>query len=1133
MSLQYIFGGSGCGKTYRCIEELSEKTKSNKNIIYIVPEQFTLQAEKDIINFVHSSSIVNIQVLSFKRMSYRLFSETGIPDKKNLEELGKLMLIRKIIYELSDKLLYFNKSADKQGFIDSINKTISEFYRYEITPHEISLSIEKLKNDDVLYSKLSDIHLIYKTFKDYISQNFISDDETLDLLAEKIPKSNFFENTEIWIDGFNGFTPQEFSVLKELLKKAEKITISLCINNNSISYQEIKNYDPFFEIKASINKLSSIASETKTKIPKPIFLKENLRYKNNKELLFLSENFLKYTKKEFSAPMNNIEIINCKNYYNELEMTAVKIFELIYNNNYKYSDIAVILCSDSYENPLKSIFGKYKIPYFIDNKKGMDGHPLTEFILSVFEMLSSNMAYEPIFRFLKTGLTEIDSDEISILENYVLAYGIRGKKWFYEHWDYGFDNNKNFCENDINYIKDCFTEIIGDFIKFLKSKPKHTVKDISMQLIKFLSKNKIEKVLMDWVNSAKENNPLTASEHIQVWNMIMNITQKSVEIFGDREVTPKEYAKIINSAISNSTIGLLPPTQDELIVGTLKRTRTPNIKALFLLGVNDGIIPSFNDEDTIFNDSEKELLAANGMELSPISLKSAVREQFDIYRIFSKAENKLFLSYPTGGLDGKPKRPSSILAKIKKLFPTLEEYSFEPENQITLPIPTFENLVRHLNDYANGTMLDESYKDIYIWFKNSKTFSKYLKMTESFLFSKRKENYISRKVVKKLYGNEIRSSVSKLEDFSKCPYMFFVKYGLKAKERKIYELTSPDLGIIFHTTIEKFSNELENKNKNWRNMSTEEINSSIDKIVDEISETQNNAILLSSGKYKHMVQNIKRVTKRSINVLAEHIKCGDFEPLGYEIGFGAKEKLPPVVIDLKDGMKLILTGKIDRIDIYNSNNNTYVKIIDYKTYKTSYNLTYVYYGLQLQLLTYLDAVIKTGTPQIGNNLLVGGMFYFTIDDPIISKVVDNTEELESEIQKMFKLNGLLINDKEISAAMDKNLITSLNSNIIPAKLKKDGDFNQKGTSAVSPEDFDTLRKYVIEVATDIGNEILKGNIQIYPADKISASFKTNACTYCPYNSICQFESSNKENQYRKIKTLKEPITDIKEFLDNH
>ena len=565
MSLKYIFGGSGSGKTEICMSQIMAETEKMKKsaLLYIVPEQFTMQAERELVLCSKEKSIMQAQVLSFKRLSHYIFSETGGIVGALLDETGKSMLLRKITLQLSKELQYFTKMVDKQGFIENLANTITEFYRYNISREDILKYLNEVRNKESLYLKMHDIHKIFSDFEQYISEKYISTEQVLDFVPERVEKSFLLENSEIWIDGFNGFTTQEYNIISSLLKRGRDVTVAMTVRSEEIVYDNLSEIDPFFETKNTINKLSKLANESNVKIEKPIFLQEYPRFNNFSSLSFLEKHYFSYKKESSNEQIDNIKIKQANNIYTEITYVANEIINLVREKNYRFSEIAVITGDISrYERGIKRMFRIYDIPFFIDTKLKILSHPLTELIRSSLDIIAYNFTYESVFRFLKTSLIDIEETDLFKLENYVLAYGIKQYKWKKE-WTYGFTDglyNKDKINETRVHVLDCLKPLAENF----NNSKKYTVKEVATRVFEMLYNLNVTETLDLWG---------TDRVHVQVWNKICELMDKMVEILGDELVTIREFGKILDSGLQQSDIGIIPPSLDQVVIGDFERTR--------------------------------------------------------------------------------------------------------------------------------------------------------------------------------------------------------------------------------------------------------------------------------------------------------------------------------------------------------------------------------------------------------------------------------------------------------------------------------------------------------------------------------------------------------------------------------
>lgn len=1121
--MKYILGASGTGKTTFCFEEIKKQASENLDNTYylIVPEQFGIETERNLIKQINNNVLMNIQVTSFSRFAETMFLKLGYSNLKILEDDGKYMLLRKIVAENKNLLEYFANSIDKQGYIDNLTDIITEFYNYLIKPSDIQMLMQKAKeeNKQNLYSKLKDLLIIYNAYTNYLKDEFISTDEKLDILSSYLNNNEILKNYSFWIDSFTSFTAQEYKVIEKLIINSKDVTVSFVLNINQIHFETIKLFDPYYEVKNAIKKINTLALENNIKILDKVYLDKNYRHQNDSALSHLQKYYFNYTLNKYDSQTNNIRIFRATNIYNEIEETAKIIHALVSSNKYRYKDIALITENVvNYEKLLRDTFNDYEIPCFFDTKQDIMSHPLTELIRALIDIVVHNYSYESVFRFLKTNLTPIDRTDIDMLENYVLAYGIKNYKWHLEKWKYGFDKGV-YDETKIHQTKQMFLDITTPITDSLSKDKKTSIKDICTKIFDMLYAMKIPEKLNSWIDEQQNIDTLAQVWHKQIWGKIVNVFEKLVDILGDEQVTISEFAKILDVGFSKVDMGIIPQTVDSIIVGDFERTKLNEVKAVFIINLNEGIIPKHIEEKGLLSDDERMFFEQKGMELKPSSIRLSFASQFSIYSVLVKPTTFLHLSYSLGTLKGKALQVSNVLTKIKGIFPTIDEKSDDAKNEIyniNLPKPTFKSMSQILQQYKSTNNINPIYIDAYTWFKNSDIYKDKINKFENILFDKFEDEKLNEHSIKKLYGDNMLTSVSKIERYVKCPFSYFVEYNLNVKERKIYEVTNLDLGNLFHKVLEDFSVKCQEAGKSFRTITQEEINDIVDLRTDVLAKELYSEVFLSTSRLKYAVERIKRISKRSIWALSEHVKAGLFEPLGEEIAFSFDTPLTSIVIELPNNLKITIVGRIDRVDVFSHNGNKYIKIIDYKSGDLKFSLSDVFLGMQMQLLLYLNAFIKNGKKLFDKDfegkLLPGGIFYFNIKDPLLELDEEVSNDIvEKLILKQFKMSGIVSENIEIVKAMDQNI--SGHSEIIPAYIKKtDGNFGANSSTATD-EKFEELESFVNEKIKQIAKEIFGGLIKVNPYKK---GTKTG-CDYCKYSSICQFDIIDKPNRYKILK----------------
>lgn len=1117
MALRFIVGTAGSGKTQLCMEEIiKNQNNHNGRQIFIVPEQFTSQTERDLIAHSPQNAILSAEVLSFGRLAHQIFSKNGIGKKKPLGDIGKSMALQKILLNEKDNITFFKNTLDKNGFVEQLSLTISEFSQYYIDPAQLLYRAQSENLAMGVKEKLSDLAIIYQSYLNFLQKDYISADETLALLAKQLPTSKLFETTEIWLDGFYGFTPQEYSVIENLLKLSVRVTITLPMDEKSYIASFLPPSAPFFEPYTAKNKLLSLAQENGLAVEDPVFLFENHRAKTESLKSLEKYYFQGYYKK--CSLHESIQIISCPTKQEEVSFAASTITRLVREKGLRYKDIAIVTNAvEIYEKTLRSVLREYHIPCFIDSRREITSHPLITMIGAFLDCLIYDFRYENVFAYLKSGLTSFSLDEIDALENYVLAYGIKGFKWQKEHWEYGLKKQGEETLAYMNALRQRFIEPFQPFLQ-LKKNGKHPLKQVITSLILCMRDLDIDTKLSTWASVSQKNGDLEkAQEHLQIWQLLMQVFEKANEILGNEPMTLADAAKIISVGIQKCTMGVIPPTTDCLVVGDIERSLLPEIKYLFVFGVNEGILPSPSNPKGIFTEAERQHLTSLGMELASNAKQKTFEEQFLIYRGLTRPQNGLLLSYANAEIEGKALFPSSLIDRLCRMDPLLKPQPYEVfKVEEIVPSATFHHLGSIMRKHTQTSPMDPVWQDIYSFFATNTQWENRLRLLRKGFVTSIKEEQLSPKTTKQLFGEKIFSSVSHLERFASCPFSYFAEYGLKATERELYQLHTPDLGLLFHEVLEIFSTKIQTEHIQWSDLTQEKTKEFIDEAVEMASPKIGNQILLDTAANQYLIHRLKRISNRAAWTLVQHLKNGDFVPQGYEIGFGLHEALPPIVIDLAAGNQLVLSGKIDRVDLLDTHGNRYAKVIDYKSGSKAFNFQDVYYGLQLQLLIYLDAYLKH-YEKSDKPVKPGGVFYFRITDPNISLNKEMTpQEIEESLYQKMQMTGLLLENDAVIQGIDHVFVDELKgktSSIVPVGYTKKGEASSTAFLADETQ-YEKLLSFVVNQAADLGNSIQKGLIAPSPYRKNDQS----PCSYCRFKPICR-NTYDDQPQWRDLKKV--------------
>ena len=1050
MGLRIIYGRAGTGKSEYIFNEIKEKIKNNynKKIYIITPEQFSFTAEKKLMQDM--KSVIKAEVITFNRMAYRLMQEKGGIINTSLTKCGKAMLIYSILQAEKNNLKFLNKSDEN---IDLAMRTITEFKKHGILVNDLIKESENI-DDVVLKTKLNDLIIIYKRFNEKIKDDYIDETDLLTNLAENIDKIDLFKGAEFYIDEFSGFTEQEYTIIENLINISEKVTVNFCIDN--LDLKTDPNIDVFYPNKITLSKILKLNGNEKIEF---INLENTYRFKNE-ELKILEKSL--YNKKICKCENNieNVKLFLAKNQYSEIENVAKEIKRLIKYENYRYKDISVITKSiNSYSGLIRAIFNKYNIPVFIDEKRDLNQNIVIQYFLSIFEILIKNFTYESVFNYLKIGFLDIEENDIFKLEKYCIKYGIKNNK-FKSDFVYGI-NGQN--KEEIGYLNKLRKEITNPLIELKENINKNrTVENIAKEMYLFLKNNNFEIKLNEKICNLKNKELIDlAKEYKESYAIILNILDEMVLIFKDEKMTLDKFYNLVKIGLKNNGLGKIPSTQDQVIVGDTDRSRSHKVKAIFIIGLNDGIFPSIDKNEGFLSDNDRELLKIDGIELAKGTLENLYDDNFNIYKAFTTAEEKLFLSYASSDNEGKNLRPSILIMKLKKIFTNINE-----ESDILLAD----------NEYGN----------------------------EKNLLSLK--NRISVLNTQKLYGSILKTSVSKLEKYKTCPYSYFLQYILNLKEKEELKVQNIDTGSFMHEVIDTFFEKIQIEKKSLSDISENDIEKIIDEIINELLNDNKNYIFNATAKYRLLVIRLKRIILKAIKYIIDSLVKSEFNLLGTEIEFSENGKYRPIIINTDDGKKVEIVGKIDRVDVGRLDDKQYVRIIDYKSSVKGIDLNSVYGGLQLQLITYMDAICTL------EDFLPASILYFSLLEQIInSNKKLSEEEIESKIKNNFKMKGLVLADIKVAKMHDKNLETGASS-IVPIYIDKSGNLSNKKSSIVTKEEFEKLQKYIIKTIKEISKEIFEGNMEVKPYYKN----KKTPCEYCSYKLMCGFNSGIYKNDYRYI-----------------
>jgi len=1124
VSLTIVYGRSGTGKSEYCLEGVKAAGLNGKKAWLIVPEQFSHVKEAELINKTGYITD-NLKSTSFKRLSYSVLKAEKRTETV-LDRTKKSMLIAKALYSVRSELHVFKNMHKKQGFISVIQDMISEFKRSCAMPGDVREYAENISNDSLLKLKLTELALIYEEYQKAIDKNFIDDDDNISFLANSILKNETMNDTAIYIDEFFRFTKAEMLCIEAFLKKGADVTVCLCMSDDDRTKSGI-----FEPVVSTYNALLKLAKKNGVVINQPVILYEKYRFKDSKELSMLESEYPKYKINIYNEETHDISLFTASDIYSEVTRLACNILKSVQKNNLRFKDIAIICGSpDNYRNIIKTVFDIYDIPVFIDTKRDLLSHPVIIMIFAILDICVDGFDTKYILSYLKSGYSNLSRDEIDVFENFVLSGNIRKADWldderFLKRAKTVFDDSEDLLETDSDLAKKILEmkeRILSPILKFkdeISQSRKASVRaDAILSFFDEISLSKKIKKETDMLLA--EGEAETAEEYAKVYNVLMETIESFKVCIGEESVGVERLYDILSAGLSECTLGVIPPINDGVFFGDLSRSIARNVRHLYIVGANEGAFPPSAPSENILSDTERIYLNEKGLSLAPDTKKIMFDYGFMVYNILNISKEKLFISYSISDLNGDGMRPSILISKVKKIFPEIE-FSTDvdgrhekTENYVLTKKSAFNYLLRKKE-------LTENDLKLYELLNEDELYKEKLKTAERAAAYKNKAQILERDIVKSLYQGNLKGSVSSFEKYSACPFSYFLTYGLSAKERKLFDIDTPDFGSLLHRVIDTFSKQITSCGKSFSEIGKDECEKIVSDILDDIVGRMFIKKLYSEKKLILLVKRLKKYAFRATWAICEHIKRGEFEPCAFEAEFSENGDMAPLSIGLPSGDKITLIGKIDRIDKYEQNGELYVKVIDYKTGKKDFSLSDIYNKLSLQLCVYITAVCENGEKLLGKSPKTAGMFYFKLSDTPTETL--KKEEVDDKKQlSIFKMSGMVLDNEEIIEAMERGIVGY--SAILPVMMSKDGQLIKGKSKAASLSQFEKLKSYVKKTASEIGKEILSGKVDILPC----ANGKDMPCTFCKFHSVCGFDINTDE--YRQVGKLKDDV--IWEMFEN-
>lgn len=1129
MSLRFYFGPSGSGKSHRIYEEIMQRAaqEPGRNFLIIVPDQFTMQTQKDLVMRSDRGGILNIDVLSFGRLSHRILEEVGTKEMPVLDDTGKSLVLQKIAADLKEQLPAMGSLLHKQGYIHEVKSAISEFMQYGISTQDMDKLIASAEKRGALAMKLRDLKTLYRGFQDYIRDHFITTEETLDVLRRSLVKSKILPDSVVVFDGFTGFTPIQNRLIQELMRVCEETIVTVTIGEEEDPYQMDGEQKLFHLSKKTVVDLVKLAAEAEVTRGEDVFVKGGPnRFTEASALCYLEQNLFRYQYEPYTEKQCEIRMFEALSPREEVHQTALYIRKLIREEGLTYRDIAVVIGDlEGYASYVETEFGQLEIPCFLDRTRGIVLNPMIEYIKSALQLYIRDFSYDTVFHFLRSGMADISREEIDELENYVIRTGARGYRTYSRLFTQKTEEmQQGSGQEDTERAEETMERLnrirqqFADTVEILHMAPRAKAGEYVDHLYDFLVQNQVQQKLLNYQQRFEQEGDLAkAREYAQIYRLVMDLLDQIYELLGEEEISLQEFADILEAGFGEITVGTIPQNVDRIVVGDMERTRLKQVKVLFFLGVNDGNIPKNVSKGGIISDMDREFLIESGTEMAPSPRQQMYIQRLYLYLNMTKPSERLYLSYAKVNSDGKGIRPSYLIDTVRKLFPQLAvEY---PQNrsrleQIEGRQEGARYLAEELREYADGTLREEERQDFYLMYRAYEADPEGRDRLTAAAFRRYKESGLSRIVARALYGRQLENSVSRLETYAACACRHFLQYGLSLQEREEFGFEVSDMGNVYHAVLENFAGKLAESGRTWWDFDENFATQAIKEAVEGYAATYGETVLYSSARNEYAITRMSRILTRTVLTLQQHLKQGSFQPDDYELSFRFAEDLDSIHVDLSEEEKMHLQGRIDRIDVSEDAEHVYVKVIDYKSGNKKFDLAALYYGLQLQLVVYMNAAMELESRKHPDKEIVpAALLYYHIDDPTIETPVELTQEqINEEILTKLRMNGVVNSDPAVVERLDRFLQDK--SKVIPVEKKKDGSFSAR-SGILSREELHVVSAYVDTKIRQIGREILDGKIAANPYEKGNEE----ACTYCAYKKVCGFDGSIPGYEKRQLEDL--------------
>lgn len=1142
MSLRFLLGPAGSGKTHRCLEEITrelagEGWDAGPPLYLLVPEQATFQMERALLTFhPQVGATARARVLSFKRLAHLALGEAGGPGGRSLGELGRLLALSIVLSRRREALALFGEAAGTEGFVESAAALLSELQAYGHDPESLARAARDVA-DPQLGAKLEEFASLFAAYRAFLGNRFYDADILFAAARRTLRSSSLMRGARVWIDGFAGFTPQEYDLLRPVLSAADRVTVALCVDPQAAEANGWSEGPPdglFHPVLETLVQLRKVAEGEGVPVEPPALLAAGAEggprfrgapFLGRLERLMVSDPSALWGppspggERLAPAAPPALRVVEAPDPRREVEEAARQILRWVRDEGRSFANIGVVLRDlEPYRELIETTFPTWGIPFFLDSKEPAYHHPAAALLRAALEVAASGFAGEGVLRYLKSGFAPVDDDAVDRLENAALAYGVPGREWERER---PFESEEGLLEAwraasaPLRALRERWLRVFAQ--------GRAPAREAVGVLEEFFRDVGAEARLQEWIDAALAgSDPLEAREHTQVWNALVGLLEEIAAVMGESTVAPDEFVQAVTLGLRRLRLGRVPPRLDQVLVGSVERSRQPDLECVVILGCNAGLFPAGQREDAIFSDAEREALAAAGMRLAPGSRLRAFHERYLAYIALTRASRSLLLTYSRSDDGGKPLKPSPVVAwlcgsveglRVEKASAGSSVDEF-PENRDGIARWAASTLRAAMDGAAGGERMRDALA-VAAWLRSEKAPVPRPSRGESLpLDPLRALEYsnrslpLSREEVEALFGSGPRFSPTSLEEFAACPFRFFVSRGLGIKERPVRRLAPSDLGILAHAVLRRLVETIRAQGIDWPGLTRERSDELVAAAFDEAVKGEVGEAFEESASGRYALRRMKRTLQAVAWAAGALARRGAFRPFAVEVGFGEGMRLPALELDAGDGRRARVQGRIDRIDVAeDGEGRRYVRVIDYKSSGRPFRLDALVYGIDLQLGVYAAVAARAL-----EGAQLAGCLYQPVVDPVVSRKHPGPGSDEEWLREL-KAAGLIVDAWGVPRMMDREAAGP--SPLLPLEFTRDGSLGKR-SSVAPPERMEKLVAYAARIASLLARRALDGETAIAP---YQLSGET-PCRHCPYKPVCQFDPLVEGNAYRTLRPLK-------------